>query len=60
MERCGKRFMGEAHPAMELRCEREPGHAGAHLVEVAAPEALKRYWWVPLTGEHGVNLYQPV
>lgn len=59
MQRCGKRFTAEGHQSTELRCQREAGHGGAHISEIKVPEALKRYWWVPLTGEHGINLYEP-
>lgn len=58
MERCGKSFCGDVIAAEELRCQRERGHAGAHLADVGVAEVVKRYWWVPHTGESGINVYQ--
>lgn len=55
---CGRVWPGERTVPTRLACQRHQGHAGAHVAEVDAGEELRRYWWVPHTGERGVNRYR--
>lgn len=58
--RCGTAWPGDAARAGELRCQREPGHDGAHLVDVAHEDGIRRYWWLRWAEERGVNFYPPL
>lgn len=54
---CGHICTDEGFAPDQLRCQREVGHPGAHFVDVTEDVLAKRYWWVPWTGERGVNHY---
>lgn len=54
------RWPGPQPPAEMLRCQRERGHCGAHLVDVETGQGTQRFWWTRKPGEKGVNFYPQV
>ena len=54
--RCGRRW--NAANGRRLSCQREPGHGGAHLSDLQVDGRTVRHWFVPVTGDRGVNRYR--
>ena len=53
---CGRRWA--AGRGRRLVCQRKSGHTGAHVDDVETERSLRRYWFVSVTGERGVNRYR--
>lgn len=54
---CGTRWPGEETAAEMLRCQRELGHCGAHVVDIDTGQGTHRFWWTRKPGDKGVNVY---
>lgn len=55
---CGRVWPGDWETAADRpRCQRTPGHAGAHVVDIPSGVDVLRYWWSGTPGDVGTTVY---